>query len=320
MLAIQYDTFGAPDVLRWAEAPDPAPGPGEALVRVDAAGLNFADIYRRQGRFTPAGPAPWIPGYEGAGVIVALGEGAAAAGLGAGDRIGWADSPRSNAELAVVALDKAIPLPDEVDAVLAAAVLLQGLTAHYLVHDSHPLAAGEWAVVHAAAGGVGLLLVQLARLKGARVIALASSEAKRAAALAAGAEVALGYDGWVGAVLRLSGGAHVVYDSVGVTLNDSLTALRARGRVVFYGMAGGPPPDIAPLALMTGSLSITGGDLWTMLSSATERRRRAAELFGLIAQGRLQVRVAEVCALARAADAHTLLEGRGVIGKVVLRR
>jgi NADPH2:quinone reductase len=315
--ALGFSTFGGPEVLEWSEVPEPVVGPGQCLVGLEAIGLNFADIYRRQGRYHLAGTPPWIAGYEGAGVVLSAPAGAP---LAVGDRVGFADAPFANAERVAVDLERLIPLPADVACATAAAVLLQGLTAQYLVRDSHPLAAGQWVVVHAAAGGVGLLLTQMARLLGGRVVALASSAAKREAALAAGAEVALGYDGdWVEQVrAHTGGGADAVFDSVGTTLEQSLAAARTGGRVVFFGMAGGTPAGVDPRVLMDRSLTLTGGDLWNVLRTREERVGRAAELFGWVREGKVKVKLAGTFPLAEGAAAHRFLEGRGAIGKILL--
>lgn len=317
MQALVFSRFGEPDVLEFLEVPDPVPGPGQCLVRMEAIGLNFADIYRRQGRYHLAGTPPWIAGYEGAGVVASAPAGSP---FRAGDRVAFADSPFANAEWVAVDQDRLIPLPPDLDFATAAAVLLQGLTAQYLLRDSHPLQAGQWILVHAAAGGVGLLLIQMAVRAGARVIAMASTEAKRAAALEAGAEAALGYgEGWVAEVkAHTGGGADAVFDSVGTTLLQSLKATRTGGRVVFFGMAGGTPPSVDPRLLMDASLTLTGGDLWNVLRSGEERRRRASELFGWVRAGQVKVRIAATFPLEAGAEAHRFLEGRGAIGKVLL--
>ena len=315
MRALIFDRFGDADVLAWREIPDPIVEPGHALVRMHAAGLNFADIYRRRGDYHMDATPPWILGYEGAGTIEAIDD----PSFAVGDRVAFADSPRANAELVAVPAGKLVAVPAEISLDDAAAVLLQGLTAHYLVHDSHRLRAGETVVVHAAAGGVGLILVQLAVAAGARVIALASSDAKRAAARAIGASEAFGYDDWVANVRASSGGgADVVYDSVGSTLHASLDAARTGGHVVFYGFAGGEPPPIEPRVLMDRSLSVTGGDLWNVLTGPDVRRGRAAELFAMIAASRLRVTIAARVPMSEGARAHRMLESRGVIGKILL--
>jgi len=315
--ALVFREFGGADVLRYKEVPDPVPGAGQALVRMRAIGVNFADIYRRKGNYHLAGTPPWILGYEGAGEVVSA---PAGSGLRAGQRVGFADSPFSNAELCAVDVDRLVPLPDDISFETAGASLLQGLTAQYLCRDSYAVRAGKWAVVHAAAGGVGLLLVQILRHLGARVVGLASTEAKRQAARDAGAEVVLPTEGWVQAVQSLTGGrgADVVYDSVGTTLRESLDGARIGGTVVFFGMAAGDPAPVDPRLLMDRSLALVGGDLWNVLTTAGERRSRAAELFDWIRSGAVKVRVSRSHALRDGAQAHRDLEGRQVVGKIVL--
>ena len=322
--ALVFDQFGGPEVLAWREIAAPPLAPASALVRVRAAGLNFADVYRRRGNYHLDGAAPWVPGYEGAGVIEAIQDGdrGLVTNFTIGDRVAFADVPRANAELVCAPLDRLVPLPVSVSFETAAAVLLQGLTAQYLVRDSHPLLTGELAVVHAGAGGVGLLLTQMAKLAGARVLSLVSSAEKARAAIAAGADrtASLEQD-WPAIARELSNdrrGAHVVYDSIGATLARSLDAARIGGRVVFYGMAGGDPAPVDPRRLMDESKSLTGGDLWNVLTSSSERVRRATDLFALVGSGQLRVTIAHSLAMSRGAEAHALLEGRGVIGKIIL--
>jgi NADPH:quinone reductase len=310
MRALIFDRFGDPEVLTWCETRDPVAQPGHAVVRIHAAGLNFADVYRRRGNYHMDASPPWILGYEGAGTVEASDD----ASFAPGERVAFADSPRANAELVAVPIAKLVPVPPAISLDAAAAVLLQGLTAQYLVRDSHAIRPGETVVVHAAGGGVGLLLVQMAVAAGARVIALASSEAKRAAARAMGATATFGYDDWVANV----GGADVIYDSVGSTLRGSLDAARTGGHVVFYGFADGDPAPIDPRVLMDRSLSVTGGDLWNVLTGPDERRRRAAELFANMGSGQLRVSIAARVPMAEGARAHRMLEGRSVIGKIIL--
>lgn len=317
MRALVFEAFGGPEVLHIAAVPRPVLAPEQVLVRVEYAGLNFADVYRRQGNYHLAGTPPWILGYEGAGVVAELGS--EVEGLTIGDRVAFADSPHANAEFAAVNAERVIPLPDDIDTDTAAALLLQGLTAQYLVADSHVVKPGEIVVVHAAGGGVGLLLTQMARHNGATVVGLASSEAKRAAAVAAGATHVFGYDGWKAAVLDAVGPADVVYDSIGATLPDSLAVARTGGSVVFYGMAGGDPVPVDPRLLMDRSLTLTGGDLWNILMTAEDRRSRANALFAAVRNGNLNVRIAATYALEDGADAHRFLQARGAIGKVLLR-
>jgi NADPH2:quinone reductase len=318
MHALVFHRFGGPEVLQWAERPDPVPAPHQALVRMQCAGLNFADVYRRNGNYHLSGQAPWILGYEGAGVIERAADGESL--FPVGTRVGFADMPYANAELVAVDVDKLIALPADIDAQTAAAVLLQGLTAQYLVRDSYSVKAGDIAVVHAAAGGVGLLLTQMLKAMGATVVGIASSTAKREAVLAAGAVLAIDYAELVPAVRTLTEGrgADVVYDSVGRTLGDSLAATRIGGTVVFYGMAAGDPDPVDPRLLMDRSLTLTGGDLWNVLTSGAIRRERAAALFELIGQGIVQPQVAARFAMRDGKDAHAFIESRGAIGKVLL--
>lgn len=317
MQALVFHEFGGSEVLHYEPVPDPVAGAAQALVRMRAIGLNFADVYRRKGHYHLAGTPPWILGYEGAGEVVAA---PAGSGLYPGQRVGFADSPFANAEMCAVDVDRLVPLPDDIAFETAAGCLLQGLTAQYLCRDSHAVRAGYWVVVHAAAGGVGLLLTQLLRHLGARVIGLASTEDKRRAVREAGADVVLPPEDWVEATKSATGGrgADVVYDSVGTTLTGSLAAARTGGTVVFYGMAAGDPAPVDPRVLMDRSLTLVGGDLWNVLTSAQARRARAVELFEWIRSGAVTLRIAQTFALRDGAAAHRALEGRGVIGKIVL--
>jgi len=317
MKALTFDTFGGPEVLSYRDVPEPVPLAGEVLVRTRAIGLNFADIYRRRGDYHLAGSPPFIAGYEAAGVVESALPGSA---LAPGTRVAFADSPFANAELVAVPEDKLIPLPDDVSFEMAASLLLQGLTAQFLIRDSHLVRRDESVLVHAAGGGVGQLLIQLAAAQGARVLGLTSSPAKADLAREAGAEaVALYQDDWVGRATSFGGGGvDVAYDSVGSTLAGSFEAVRVGGHVVFYGMAGGPPPLVDPRTLMDTSKTLTGGDLWNILRTADDRRSRAAKLFGLVREGRLRVRVAAQFRLAEGAVAHRFLEGRESTGKILL--
>lgn len=318
MRALFMDKFGGPEVLQWGERPDPVRATGQAVVRMHSVGLNFADVYRRNGNYHLSGTAPWILGYEGAGVIEQPAEGDLL--FPVGTRVGFADMPQANAECVAVDLDKLIPLPDDIAFDTAAASLLQGLTAQYLVTDSYRVRRDDLAVVHAAAGGVGLLLVQMLKANGAKVLGVASSSQKQAAALAAGADAACGYDQLPVQTKRWSHGrgADVVYDSVGRTLVDSLAAARIGGTVVFYGMAAGDPDLVDPRLLMDRSLTLTGGDLWNVLTSASIRRARAAALFAQIGNGQLRPNIAARFTLSDGAKAHAYLESRAAIGKVLL--
>lgn len=312
MKALVFERFGGPEVLDFRQVPDPVPVPGEALIRTRAIGLNFADVYRRKGNYHLQGAPPWIAGYEAAGEVVAVNGDLP---MKPGDRVAFADSPFANAELVAVPFEKLIPLPDDISFNTAAALLLQGLTAQYLVRDSHAVKVGETVLVHAAAGGVGLLLVQMAKRLGARVIGLTSSEAKAQAVRDAGAdEVLLSTADWISAVA----GADVAYDSIGSTLMQSFEAVRTGGHVVFYGMAGGDPPLVDPRMLMDTSKTLTGGDLWNVLTSREERVQRGSELFAWVSDGSLKVHIAARFPLAEGAKAHAFLESRGSSGKVLL--
>jgi len=320
MHALTFSRFGPPGVLEWTDLPDPQPAPGVAVVRTHAIGLNFADIYRRQGRYHLAGSPPWIAGYEAAGEISALHPDDIGGRFKVGQRVAFADSPYANAELVAVKTPHLIALPDDIGFETAASLLLQGLTAQFLLEESHAVRAGERLLVHAAAGGVGQMLLQLARAKGAETIALASSADKRAAARAAGAAEAIDSgEGWVERVRALAPlGVDVVYDSIGRTLTDSLALARTGGTVVFYGMAAGDPDPVDPRVLMDRSLTLVGGDLWNVLTSAEARQQRADRLFAAVRAGDLKVQTGAVIALRDGAQAHALLEGRGVSGKVLL--
>jgi NADPH:quinone reductase len=320
--ALTFDVFGGPEVLRLTERETPGILPSTAIVRMRAIGVNFADVYRRRGDYHLEGTPPYVLGYEGAGVIEALG--GAAPGdpiFRVGDRVVFADVPHANAELVRAPLSRLIPLPQAISFDVGAALLLQGLTAHYLVNDSHVVRPGELAVVHAAAGGVGLLLTQMIKLRGGRVLALTSSASKGEVARAGGADHVATYDqDWIAAARASSEGrgADVVYDAVGSTLADSLSATRKGGHVVFYGMAGGNPALVDPRRLMDESKTLTGGDLWNVLVSWDERVRRANELFALVIGGGLQVSITKRFSLAEGAAAHAFLESRQSTGKVLL--
>ncbi len=328
MQALTFSQYGGPEVLVWQAVPDPVPGLGEVSILTGAIGMDFADCYRRQGRYHLRGAAPWIAGYEAAGEVEAVGPGVA--GIKVGDRVAFADSPFAHAQRVVVPVAKLIPLPDDISFEVAAAVLLQGLTAQYLVRDSHAIKEGDSVLVHAAAGGVGLLLVQMANLLGAEILGIVSRESKIQSALDAGAkQVVLFGEDWSQAArdfssevdeagLVLSEGVDVVYDSVGSTLQKSLEAARTGGHVVFFGMAGGDPVPVDPRYLMDTSKSLTGGDLWNVLRTRKDRLNRAEELFDWVRRGLLKVHVAARIPLADGAEAHRLLESRTTTGKVLL--
>ena len=316
MRALTFHEFGGPEVLRYETLPQPELLPGTVLLRTRAIGLNFADVYRRRGNYHLEGTPPYLLGYEAAGEVVAVGPGVTTAQVG--QRAAFADVPHANAEYVRVPADHLLPLPAEVSYEQAAALLLQGLTAQYLTHDSYAVGPGSRALVHAVAGGVGQLLTQYIKALGGHVIGLTSSEEKRRQALAGGADEVLLYaDNWV-AALRAQGGADVVYDSVGSTLAQSFEATRPTGTVVFFGMAGGDPAPVDPRMLMDSSKTLVGGDLWSYLTSPQERTRRAAALFELVRQGRLTASIGATFPLAEGAAAHHLLESRQSTGKILL--
>jgi len=324
MRAIQAVRAGGPDVLEVVDLPAPVPGPGEVLVKTTAAGINFIDTYRRGGVYPM--PFPHIPGSEGAGVVTAVGDGVI--DLAVGDNVAWADSSASYAELVRVKADRALKVPDGVDLEIAAALPLQGLTAHYLVTSTYPVSEGETILVHAGAGGVGLLLTQLAAARGARVITTVSTAEKEELSRAAGAAEVIRYDllqdltaELPGLVRDLSGGGvPVVYDGVGrSTFDASLACLRRRGMMVLFGASSGPVPPFDIQRLNAGgSLYLTRPTLGHFTATTEELRGRADELFAAVLDGTLDVRIGNRFSLAEAAEAHRALEGRATTGKVIL--
>ena len=323
MRVVVAERQGGPEVLSVAERAAPEPGPGEILVEVAAAGVNFTDIYQREGVAGYHREAPFILGVEGAGTVAALGEGVTE--LGAGDRVAWASVGNSYAEQVVLPASRAVAVPAGVSLDVAAAVILQGMTAHYLVTSTYPVCDGDVTVVHAAAGGVGLLLTQLVKRHGGIVVATTSGGkggSKEELARAAGADYVTGYDDFRGAVDQASGGAgaHVVYDGVGKdTFDDSLAALRPRGMMVLYGAASGqvPPFDLQRLN-RGGSLFATRPTLGHYIASVEELRWRAGEIFELVASGELEVRIGGSYPLADAARAQEDLAARRTTGKLLL--
>jgi NADPH2:quinone reductase len=320
MKAIRIDGFGGPETLRLADVPDPSPGPGQVVVRVEAAGVNFVDVYHRTGLYP--NPLPLVPGMEGAGVVEERGPGVAT--VREGDRVAWTGILGSYAERVAIAADRAVLLPPGISNLTAAAVMLQGLTAHYLCTSTFPLHKQHVCLVHAAAGGVGLLLVQMAKKRGARVIGTAGTDDKAALARAAGADEVILYtrEDFLEAVKRMTGdrGVDVVYDSVGkATAEKSLDCLVPRGMVVFFGNASGPVPPIDPLVLSRkGSLFLTRPNLVHYIADRASLESRASEVLGDVAAGRLSVRIDRTLPLRDAAEAHRALEGRVTAGKVLL--
>jgi NADPH:quinone reductase len=318
--AIRVHQTGGPEVLRLEDMPDPAPESGETVVRLEAIGLNFIEVYQRTGLYRSA--VPFTPGGEGAGRVVAVGNDVSA--VRPGDRVASTSLRGSYAELARVPADKLVPVPDDVETGLAAAVLLQGLTAHYLAISTCPLTEGSWCLIHAAAGGVGLLLCQIAKARGARVIGTVSTEEKAALAAEAGADHVVLYtrQDFVSEARRLTGGrgVAVVYDSVGQsTFEGSLNSLAPRGMLVLFGQSSGPVPPVDPQVLNAkGSLYLTRPTVTHYTASRDELLTRSRDLFVWMESGRLQVRIDRTYPLADAAAAHRALEGRETKGKVLL--
>ncbi len=321
MRAVRLHAPGGPDALTVETIPVPQPGVGEALVRLEAAGVNFIDVYKRMGLYKV--PLPATLGEEGAGTVAALGEGVTE--LRVGDRVAWASVLGAYAEYAVVPAARLVPLPHTVSVTQGAAVMLQGMTAHYLATSSYPLKSGDTCVVHAAAGGVGLLLVQIAKRRGARVVATAGNDEKAALARGAGAEKVIVYtrEDFASETRRLTNGkgVQVVYDSVGVsTFLRGLDALAPRGMMVLFGQSSGPVQPIDPQLLnQKGSLFLTRPTLAHYIATRDELLARSHDLFTWIGAGELDVRVGAEFALGDAWDAHRALEGRRTTGKVLLR-
>jgi NADPH2:quinone reductase len=320
MKAVRVHNFGGPEVLKNEEIAVPEPKAGEARVKIEAIGLTYLDIYQRSGLYPL--PLPFTLGREAAGLVDATGPNVTEVKVG--DRVAYAMEPGAYAEHAVVPAWKLVPVPDNVDTLSAAATMLQGMTAHYLAHSTYPLNQGDIALVHAAAGGVGLLLIQVAKGRGARVLGTVSTEEKARLARDAGADEVILYSrvDFDTEVKRLTNGAgvHVVYDSVGATtFEKSLDCLRPRGYLVLFGQASGPVPpfDLGKLAAK-GSLFVTRPTLVHYMSDRRELLERAGDLFSWIASGKLKLRVEKTFPLAEAAEAHRQLEGRRTTGKVIL--
>lgn len=320
MRAILVREPGGPEVMEVAEVSVPEPGPGQARVRLVYAGVNFIDVYHRTGLYRL--PLPFTPGSEGAGVVDAVGDGVDEVRVG--DRVAYAGQVGSYAEQVVIDASRLVPVPEGVDLKLAAAVMLQGMTAHYLTHSTFPLKEGDVALVQAAAGGVGLLLVQLAKKRGAQVIGTTSTEEKAALVREAGADEVVLYtrESFLDAARRFTDGrgVDVVYDSVGkTTFDNSLAALRPRGMMVSFGQSSGPVPPFDLLRLSKGgSLFLTRPSVVDYTAERDELLWRARDLFDWIGRGELSVRIDRVLSLAEAAEAHRLLEGRKTAGKLVL--
>ena len=317
MKALTFSKFGTSDVLEYIDIPSPILKKEEIRVEMRAIGLNFADVYRRKGNYHLLGNPPFIAGYEGAGVVV---DANGNTDFKIGDRIAFADVPYANAELVAVPLDHVIPLPESISFETAATVLLQGLTAQYLATDSHKTQKDETVLIHASAGGLGQFLTQISKLLGATVIGLTSSAEKAAVSLQNGADKTFLYsEDWKEQLLSFyPKGVDVVYDSVGSTLSDSFEVTKNCGQVVFFGMAGGDPDFINPRMLMDTSKTLTGGDLWSYLTSKEERIKRAHQLFDWISKEQITIAKPTVFKLSEGKKAHDFLESRKSTGKIIL--
>jgi NADPH2:quinone reductase len=319
MKAIVFDRFGGPDVLQARDVPEAVAGPRDVVVRQKAIGVNFIDVYRRTGLYSVALPS--IPGTEGAGVVESVGP--EVRGIGPGDRVAYVDAAGAYAVAAVVPADRVVRIPRKLDFEEAAAALLQGITAHYLALDAFPVKKGDTVLVHAAAGGVGLLLVQVVRMRGARVIATVSTQEKAELARGAGAHETIIYtrEDFAAAVRLITDGRGVqaVFDSVGKdTFAKSMECLATRGTLVLFGQSSGRPDPIEPGALAKGSYFLTRPMIGHYIAESSELARRAGDVFAWIEEGRLRLRIGARFPLAQAAEAHRMLESRGTTGKVVL--
>ncbi len=320
MKAIQITEFGDADQLKYIDVPDPVAGAGQVLVEVKAAGVNFADIYSRKGSY-PGPDLPRILGQEGAGVVKALGEGVT--NFGVGDTVAWSGVPQAYAELAVVPAARLLKMPAGVDPKVAAGVLLQGMTAHYLCHSTYPVKPGDRVLVHAGAGGVGLLLIQMVKRLGGYVYTTVSTPAKAALAREAGADEVILYSDvdFAEEIKRATNGegVDVVYDAVGVTTFDqSIASLKHCGYMVLYGGASGAVQSVPIAQLNAGSYFLTRPTLVDYVAKREDLEQRSGDLFRWIESGELKLRVDHVFPLSEAADAHRALEGRATTGKVVL--
>jgi NADPH2:quinone reductase len=320
MKAIQVKQVGGPEVMELVDLPVPQPKSNEAVIKTQAIGVNFIDVYNREGRYKA--PLPFVLGQEAAGSVTSIGSDVN--NVAVGDRVAYTSSLGSYTEYSVLPADRLVKIPEGVTERDAAAAMLQGMTAHYLSHDTYPLKKGETALIHAAAGGVGLLLVQMAHNIGARVIATVSTDEKAKLAREAGADDVILYTltDFEAETKRLTGGKglDVVYDSVGkTTFEKGLNLLRPRGMMVLFGGSSGAAPPFDPITLtQKGSLFLTRPSLNNYISTSEELQRRAAAVFGMIRDGKLKLHIGHVYPLAQAQQAHRDLEGRKTTGKLLL--
>ena len=321
MKAVRGHQPGGPEVLTYEDAPEPQPQPDQAVVKIDVAGLNFIDIYFRTGLYKA--DLPFTAGQEAAGVVTAVGSDVT--NVKPGDRVAYCGILGGYAEYAAVPAQRLVNVPEGIDSSTAAALMIQGMTVHYLTHSTFPLGKGHTALIHAAAGGVGLMLVQVAKMRGSRVIATCSTEEKAALVREAGADEVILYTekDFLEEVKRLTDGVgvDVAYDSVGkATWEGSMDSLKTRGMMVFFGNASGPVPAIEPLTLTAkGSLFMTRPTLASHIATREDLEKRSSDLFGWVKGGQLKVRIGETLPLSEAATAHERLAGRLTTGKVLLK-
>ncbi len=320
MKAIRVRAYGDADVLRLEEVPEPEPGPGEARVKIEAAGVNFVDVYHRSGQYPSQ--LPLTPGFEAAGTVDAVGP--QVTGLTPGARVAYASNPGSYSEYVVAPVSRLVPVPEQIPTPVAAAVMIQGMTAHFLCNDMYRFQPGDTVLVHAAAGGLGQLLTQLLKRRGLRVVGTTSTEYKAELAYQSGADEVINYSesDFASEIRRSTSGAGVavVYDSVGQrTWRSSLECVRRRGLLVLCGQSSGPVPPVDPQLLRTqGSVGLVRPDLAHYIAERTELLGRSGEIFSLVAAGELRVRIDGTLPLARAADAHRRLQQRATTGKILL--
>ena len=320
MKVVQIDNHGGPEALQYRDAPDPTPGNGEAVVDVQAVGVNFTDTYSRAG-VNPVAALPWTAGVEAAGVVRSVGPGVTE--ISVGDEVAFCTVPGTYAEQVLAPAWRLIKRPAGLDAKTGAAAILQGMTAHYLCHSTYPVQRGDKVLVHAGAGGTGLLLTQMVKKLGGHVFSTVSTEAKAELSLGAGADQVIIYtqQDFAEEIKKTTGGegVQVVYDSVGkTTFDQSISCLGRRGHLVLYGAASGPPADINPGILGRGSLSLTRPGLGDYTVTREELEKRSGDVLGWVQSGELKLRVEHIFPLSDAAEAHRQLEGRATTGKLLL--
>ena len=319
MKAVQITEYGGPDVMKYVDLPDPIAGPEQAVIDIQAVGVNFTDIYSREGVNPPG--LPWVAGVEGAGVVRSVGAGVT--NVAVGDNVAYCSFPGSYAEQAVVPAWRLIKMPDGLSTRDGAAVMLQGMTAHYLCHDTYPIQRGDRVLVHSGAGGVGLLLIQMCKMLGAYVYSTVSTDAKAELARGAGADQVILYtqQNFAEEIAKATEGAglHAVFDAVGKdTFDQSVASLAPRGYMVLYGQASGPVPPIDPRVLGNGSKFLTRPGLGDYTANREELDQRASAVLGWVQSGQLKLRVEHTFALSDAPEAHRQLAGRATTGKIIL--